>query len=193
MTDSASLILVAEDEPLASMALRAQLEALGYEVLGPARDGDEAVALGACFPIDIALFDFRMPRRNGLDAAMALFDVAPVPVILLSGFDAANLPDRIPRPPIFASVTKPADLNDLRKATAAALEGFHLWLNAEPARQQRVLELRAERALIASAIASLDHDHDRGVATAATHLLDAAARQNRRPLDVAREILGMGV
>jgi two-component system, response regulator PdtaR len=192
MTESASLILAAEDEPLASMALRAQLEALGYEVLGPARDGNEAIALGTCFPIDIALFDFQMPRRNGLDAARGLFDVAPVPVILLSGFDAANLPDRIPRPPIFASVTKPADLNDLRKALDTAIKGFDHWLHAEPRRQQTVRDLRAERALIAAAIAALDHDH-RGAATAATRLLDEAARQNRRPVDLAREILGLGV
>jgi two-component system, response regulator PdtaR len=191
MTDSAALILVAEDEPLASMALRAQLEVLDYEVLGPARDGDEAVALGTCFPIDIALLDFQMPRRNGLDAARALFDVAPVPVILLSGFDAAHLPDRIPRPPIFASVTKPADLNDLRKALDTAIEGFDHWLNAEPRRQQVVRDLRAERALIATAIAALDPD--RGAATAATQLLDSAARQNRRPVDLAREILGQAV
>jgi two-component system, response regulator PdtaR len=189
MTDASALILVAEDEPLASMALRAQLEALDYEVLGPARDGDEALALGTCFPIDLALFDFQMPRRNGLDAARALFDVAPVPVILLSGFEAANLPERIPRPPIFASATKPADLQDLRRAIATATEGFDLWLNAEPARQERVRELRAERTTIARAIASLD-SHGRPPGAVARRLLETAANDARSPVDVARDILG---
>jgi two-component system, response regulator PdtaR len=191
MTEAPPLILVAEDEPLASMALRAQLEALGFQVLGPARDGDEALALGSCFPIDLALFDFQMPKRTGLDAATALFDLAPVPVILLSGFDAANLPDRIPRPPIFASVTKPADLQDLRRAIATANQGFDHWLNAEPVRKQRVHELRQERTTIAQAIATLNPDGS--PPTAATRrLLDTAASADRSPVDVAREILRQG-
>jgi two-component system, response regulator PdtaR len=189
MTDAPTLILVAEDEPLASMALRAQLEALGFEVLGPARDGDEALALGTCFPIDLALFDFQMPRRNGLDAAKALFEVAPVPVILLSGFEAANLPERIPRPPIFASATKPADLQDLRRAIATATEGFDLWLNAEPARKERVRQLRAERTTIARAIATLD-SQGRPPGAVARRLLETAASDARNPVDVARDILG---
>jgi two-component system, response regulator PdtaR len=190
MTETHPLILVAEDEPLASMALRAQLEALGYAVLGPARDGDEALVLGTCFPADLAIFDFQMPRRNGLDAAKALFDVAPLPVILLSGFDADNLPDRIPRPPIFASATKPADLRDLQRAIDTATEGFDLWLNAEPVRQGRVRELRQDRALIARAIHSLGGDS--GPAGEARRFLDDAARAQKSPVDVARDILGDG-
>jgi two-component system, response regulator PdtaR len=191
MTQEPPLILVAEDEPLASMALRAQLEALGFQVLGPARDGDEAIALGSCFPIDLALFDFQMPKRNGLDAATALFDRAPVPVILLSGFDAANLPDRIPRPPIFASVTKPADLQDLRRAIDTANQGFDLWLNAEPVRKQRVHELRQERTTIARAIATMNPDGS-PPAAATRRLLDTAASAARSPVDVARDILRQG-
>lgn len=184
MTDPRPLVLVAEDEPLASMALRVQLEALDYRVLGPARDGDSAVALGACFPLDLALFDFRMPRRNGLEAAEALFRIAPTPVVLLSGIDAGSLPDPIPRPPIFASLTKPADLAEIRNALAAAADGFQHWVQAEPARGQRVDALRHDRATIAAAVTALAGDAP--PANVAARLFEQAARENRPILEIAR-------
>jgi len=184
MTDVRPLVLVAEDEPLASMALRIQLEALGYTVLGPARDGDAAVALGTCFPLDVALFDFRMPRRNGVEAAQALFSVAPTPVVLLTGVDVSSLPEPIPRPPIFASLTKPAELSELRKALTDATEAFQRWVHAEPARTQRVETLRGERQVIASAVHALAGDEP--PARIAARLLDQAARENRPVLDLAR-------
>jgi two-component system, response regulator PdtaR len=181
------MVLVAEDEPLASLALRAQLEALGYHVVGPARDGVEAVALGACFPVEIALFDFGMPRQNGLDAARALFDLAPTPVVLLSGFDAASLPEPIPRPPIFASLTKPADLADLGGALAAASRAFAHWMAAQPERETLVLRTRRDRSTIARAVSHLA----RGTppAPVAERLCSQAAREERPLLDIARQHL----
>jgi two-component system, response regulator PdtaR len=187
VTGEGLVVLVAEDDPLASLALRAQLEALGYRVVGPARDGDEAVALGACFPVEIALFDFRMPRRNGLEAARALFDIAPTPVVLLSGFDSASLPEPIPRPPIFASLTKPADLADLRSALTSAANGFTQWLAAQPERETLVLRGRQDRAAIGLAVTRLARDT--ATAPVAERLLDQAARENRPLLDIARQCL----
>lgn len=181
------LILVAEDEPLASMALRAQLEALGHAVVGPAHDGDEALALGLCHPVDVALFDYSMPRRNGLEAARALFDQAPTPVILLSGFDFVDLPDPIPRPPIFASLTKPADLSELRAALASADQGFRQWVDAEPNRRPRVADTRARRQTIARAVALLAGDA--APAAAAVRLVARADEENRSVIAIADELL----
>ena len=107
MTDAPLAILIAEDEPLASMALRAQVEALGHNVLAVARDGADAAALVRCLPADLAIFDMKMPAMSGLDAALDAFPDAPTPVLLLTGFGSADLPDPMPEPPIFALVTKP--------------------------------------------------------------------------------------
>lgn len=180
------LILVAEDEPLASMALRAQLEALEYNVLGPARDGDEAVALGACYPVDTALFDVRMPRRSGLQAAIDLFEIAPTPVVLLSGVGAADLPDPLPRPPIFALITKPASLDDLAAALDIARSRFERWLEHDT--DADVAGQRARRATIGRAV-DLLADGERPAAAAA-RILDRARSEERAPVDVARDILG---
>jgi two-component system, response regulator PdtaR len=186
LSDIRPLVLVAEDEPLASLALRAQLEVLGYRVL-TTHDGEEAVAMGACFPVDICLFDFRMPRRTGLDAARALFELAPTPVVLLSGFDPFSMPEPIPRPPIFASITKPADLRDLRAALDEAAKLFESWVNAEPERRRVVDQRKQERATIASAVAALAGDGAQS--PVAERLLRQAASEQRPLIDIARQTL----
>jgi two-component system, response regulator PdtaR len=189
MSTPRPLVLVAEDEPLASLALRAQLEALDYRVLGPARNGRDALALGSCFPVDIALFDYRMPGLTGLEAGQALFRLAPTPVVLLTGFDIVNLPERVTRPPIFAALTKPVELRDLRSGLEQAATGFAAWADAEPSRHDRLRTARQERTLIARAVAVLTQDDDTTPTPAATRLVAKAADEDRPLLDVARDIL----
>lgn len=180
------LVLVAEDEPLASMALRAQLEALDYRVLGPARNGDEAVALGACHPVDVALFDVRMPGRSGLQAANDLFALAPTPVVLLTGVGVSELPDPLPRPPIFDVLSKPVGLEEMAAALTTARSRFGEWVQEEGAGGTDGLT-RDQRALIARAIRSLGEEER--PATAAASLLERARTEQRSPADVARQIL----
>lgn len=180
------LVLLAEDEPLASMALRAQLEALDFRVLGPARDGNEAVALGACFPIDVGLFDVRMPLRSGIQAAIDLFEIAPTPVVLLTGVGTADLPDPLPRPPIFEVLSKPIDLKHLGGGLDTALDRFHDWSRNRQLRYSSG-NGRDERALIARAVESLT-DPDRPAVVAA-RLLQRARDEGRTIDSLAREIL----
>lgn len=181
------LVLIAEDEPLASMALRAQLDALDCRVLGPARNGDEAVALGACHPVDVALFDMRMPGRSGLQAAHDLFELAPTPVILLTGVGAADLPDPVPEPPIFALLTKPVDLQEIRTALATASAGFQQWLEETPAPDRPDGGPPDPRATIARAVEHLARGGR--PASAAAEILERARDQGRTPAEIAADIL----
>ena len=124
-------IVIAEDEPLASMALRAQVEALGYHVAGVARTGQQAADLLRTLPVRLGVFDMKMPTMTGLDAALQAFPDALTPVLLLTGFGASDLPDPIPRPPIFGLVTKPVGLAELRTGMQRALDRFDEWARSE--------------------------------------------------------------
>lgn len=191
MTDPAAdprpLVLVAEDEPIASMALRAQLEALDYRVLGPARNGGEAVALGACYPADMALFDVRMPERSGLDAARDLFEIAPIPVILLTGVGSADLPDPLPRPPIFGLLAKPIDLATLATGFSNARDAFDRWIDDDSDRAAALRDSREQRNTLGRAVAAMAGSERS--APAAQRLLQRAEEEGRSSLDIAREIL----
>jgi DNA-binding response OmpR family regulator len=180
------LLLLAEDEPLAAMALRAQVEALGFRVLDVARDGEEAIALAACFPVDLALLDYRMPRCSGFDAAIRLFELAPTPVALLTGLGSADLPDPVPEPPIFQVIPKPAGLSELSDGLDAARERFATWAGSDAAPD---IEASArERELIGRATRTLSGDGR--LAVAAATMLRRAEEGDRSLADVARDILG---
>lgn len=183
-------VLIAEDEPLASMALSAQMEALGYHVLGVARDGHETVALGRCLPLDVAIVDMKMPGRTGLDAASELFGLAPTPVVLLTGFGTADLPSPIPRPPVFAVLTKPVGLAELRAGLDQARERFRTWM-VEEGTSDMVRRSMDERQTIARAILEGDPAPPQR-ASVATDLIRQAVDQDTSPITVARQILDRG-
>ena len=180
MSESAAHVLIAEDEPLASMALRAQVEALGHTVT-TARNGIEAAALARCLPFELGIFDMKMPGMTGLQAAADLFDDAPTPVLLLTGFASADLPDPIPEPPIFSLLTKPVGMEDLRKAMRRARERFHAWSERE-GMEEEVLRERETREIIAAALGDVEEG---GAAAAALRFLQRARDENATPAELA--------
>ena len=79
MTDGRGLrVLVVDDEPDVGLLLEIQLDALGgFDVVGWAKDGREAVELvRACQP-DAVVMGLLMPGFNGFDAIDVLQDESP--------------------------------------------------------------------------------------------------------------------
>ena len=65
-------VLIADDETIIRLDLRALLDSAGLEVCAEARDGVEAVELAEASAPDIAILDVKMPRLDGLEAARRL-------------------------------------------------------------------------------------------------------------------------
>ena len=67
----------------------------GYEVVGLAADGEEAVDLARSSQPDLVLLDLAMPRMDGLQALPLILEAAPgVRVVVLSGFDKDTMAER---------------------------------------------------------------------------------------------------
>jgi DNA-binding NarL/FixJ family response regulator len=62
-------IVLADDHVVVRQGLRALLERHGFEVVGEAPDGREAIRLCEGLHPDIAILDLAMPLLNGIDAA----------------------------------------------------------------------------------------------------------------------------
>ena len=78
-------ILVAEDDPVVRVALRELLEGEGFEVVGLAANGAEAVALMEQVEPEVVLSDVAMPVMNGLEATRSIKRRYPeVEVVILS-------------------------------------------------------------------------------------------------------------
>ena len=81
-------LLVVDDHAMLRAALVDLLDQAGFEVVGEAADGADAVALAKQLAPDVVLMDLRMPVMDGLEAARALRDRVPaLPVIILSAYE----------------------------------------------------------------------------------------------------------
>jgi two-component system, NarL family, response regulator NreC len=78
-------ILLADDHEIVRQGFRALLERAGFEVVGEAANGQEAVRLAQSLSPDVAVLDLAMPLLNGLDAARVILrDCPSTRVILLT-------------------------------------------------------------------------------------------------------------
>ena len=77
-------VLVADDHPVVRIGVANMLsEKDGFEVVGDASDGDEAVTQTLDLQPDILLLDVQMPRLPGLEALRAIMNGTPTVKILL--------------------------------------------------------------------------------------------------------------
>jgi DNA-binding NarL/FixJ family response regulator len=70
-------LLLADDHLMMRDGLRSILTEEGFEVVGEASDGREAVKLARSLGADVAILDISMPLLNGIDAAREILKDSP--------------------------------------------------------------------------------------------------------------------
>ncbi len=137
-------VLVADDEHLVAAGLVAALEDLGYEVIGPARNGDEAIALCESDRPDLAILDIRMPGLDGLAAAETIYNQVQVPVVMVSAYSDPEYVSSGNRIGVYGYLLKPVTRDQLRVGLEVAWSRFlkHLELSEEVGTLQERLEHR---------------------------------------------------
>src|SRR5687768_15401818 len=70
-------VLIADDHPLYRDGLRAALAAAGFDVVGEAADGRQAVALSLELQPDVVMMDLDMPDMGGIEATRRIAHGSP--------------------------------------------------------------------------------------------------------------------
>lgn len=151
-------VLIAEDEALIRLDLKEMLVEEGYNVVGEAVDGQEAVELAAQLRPDLIVMDIKMPRMDGIAAAEKIGAEKIAPVVLLTAFSQRELVERASKAGAMAYLVKPFQKADLVPAIEMALARFDQMVALE----HEVLEAtdRLEtRKLIDRAKAMLMNEH----------------------------------
>jgi DNA-binding NarL/FixJ family response regulator len=117
-------VLIADDHPIVRDGLRGMFTGRGFEVVGEAASGAEAVTLAERLRPDVVLMDLRMPGTDGVTAITELARLGnPARVLVLTTYDT----DSDVLPAIEAGATgyllKDAPREDLFRAVEAAARG----------------------------------------------------------------------
>ncbi|MCB0924946.1 MAG: response regulator [Mycobacterium sp.] len=117
-------VLIAEDEALIRLDLAEMLREEGYDVVGEASDGQEAVDLAERLRPDLVIMDVKMPRRDGIDAAAEIAAKRVAPIVVLTAFSQRELVERARDAGAMAYLVKPFSASDLVPAIELAVSRF---------------------------------------------------------------------
>ena len=124
-------VLIAEDEALIRLDLAEMLRDEGYDVVGEAGDGQEAVDLAEQLRPDLVIMDVKMPRRDGIDAAAEIADKRIAPILVLTAFSQRDLVEKARDAGAMAYLVKPFSITDLMPAIEVAVSRFEEMLGLE--------------------------------------------------------------
>ena len=114
-------VLVAEDEALIRLDLAEMLTDAGYDVVGQASDGEQAVELATRLAPDLVIMDVKMPVLDGLGAAEQIGEQRICPVIMLTAFSQTELVERARDAGVMTYLVKPFTSSELLPAIEIAL------------------------------------------------------------------------
>ncbi|MEO3935504.1 response regulator [Dermatophilaceae bacterium Soc4.6] len=109
-------IVVAEDEALIRLDLAEMLGEGGYDVVGQASDGEQAVELTREHRPDLVIMDVKMPVLDGISAAEIIGKEQLAPVVMLTAFSQKELVERARDAGVMAYIVKPFTQADLAPA-----------------------------------------------------------------------------
>ena len=117
-------VVVAEDEALIRLDLVEMLGDEGYDVVGQAGDGEEAVRLAEELRPDLVMLDVKMPVLDGISAAERIATARIAPVVMLTAFSQRELVERARDAGAMAYLVKPFTQSDLVPAIELAVSRY---------------------------------------------------------------------
>lgn len=183
-------VMIADDEAVIRMGLKAMVTSLGHQVVGTAANGLDALEKARSLEPNLLLLDIKMPGKDGLTVAETLTAEKPMPILMLTAYTEKALIERAANAAVMGYLVKPIDEGKLGPAIEMAVARFETMQTTarEIYRLRAQLESRelvdaAKRILVA---AGLPEDE-------AYKRLQMTAREKRRPMrEIAEAVIAVG-
>lgn len=181
-------VVIAEDEAIIRLDLVEMLAAEGYDIVGEAGDGEEAVRLVRELQPDVALLDIKMPGVDGLAAARQILEERLAAVVILTAFSQRDLIQQARDAGVLAYVVKPFQRSDLVPAIELAIARFKE-LTALARQAEALHEQLESRKVIDRAKGRLMDGHGLSEQEAFRFLQSTAMTRRTQMRDVAEQVL----
>ena len=110
-----SRLLIVDDERVVTRGLEEDLTQMGYEVVGFASSGKEAIVKARILHPDLVLMDIVMPgAKDGIVAATEINAELNIPVVFLTAYSDLELVERAKWSEAFGYILKPVQYQQLR-------------------------------------------------------------------------------
>ncbi len=186
-------VVIAEDEAIIRLDLKEILESEGYDVVGEAARGDEALELVIQTQPDLAILDIKMPGMDGIEVARRVVGEHGVPVLILTAFSQRNLIEEARDAGVAAYLVKPFQSAEIVPAIEVALARFteHRAIEDEAASSGSgsVEDKLETRRMVDQAKAVLMDSHDLSELDAFSFIQRTAMDRRVRMQQIAREVL----
>jgi two-component system, NarL family, response regulator LiaR len=125
MSSNPISILIVDDHAVVRQGIRSVLELdSGFQVVGEARDGSEAICRAREMRPDVVLMDLMMPGVDGLEATASIRKELPdTEVIVLTSFLMDGIVQNAMRAGAMSFLLKEAEADELLRAIRAAAAG----------------------------------------------------------------------
>ncbi len=117
-------VLIVEDDFLVGETVRGVLEDVGYQIIGRAMNGIQAVEMTQTLRPDIVLMDLQMPDMDGIEATRRIQENSPAPIVALTAYDTPELVEKASQAGVGAYLLKPPNGKELERAITIALARF---------------------------------------------------------------------
>jgi response regulator NasT len=183
-------IAVADDEPRMLDFYREMLALLGHTVVCAAATGLELIECCRQSQPDVIITDIKMPGLDGLEAAQQITSQGPIPIILVSAHDSAELRARAASGQVFGYLIKPIKRPDLQPAISIAMGRFAEFQTVRRETEDLRQALQ-ERKLIERAKGLVMKRTGLDEPAAFTRMQKMAQDRNRKLVQIAEMILTM--
>ena len=180
-------VFIADDESIIRLDLKEILESAGYDVVGEAARGDDALTAIRELEPDLALLDIKMPGLDGIEVANKIQDLKTT-VVLLTAFSQRDLIESARDAGVVAYLVKPFRSAELLPKLAKILNRSET-AAPEPSESRHVDDKIETREIVQKAKEKLMADRGIDEPGAFELIQRTAMRSRSRMRDVAQSVL----
>jgi two-component system, response regulator PdtaR len=185
-------VAVADDNSQDRLKVKEMLEMLGHDVVADVNNGKQLVETVAATNPDLVVTDLLMPVMDGLEAAEAIANKQPTPVVVMSGLHAPeNIEKALRRSNVLGYLVKPFAASMLDSVIRLAQGLFRRFRGLE-AKLSTLQQMLDDRKTIEKAKGILMRYLGIEEAEAHRRLQKMASSKNQKLIDMANAIVTSG-